>query len=368
MFGSDAPPGMPIWLHVQTITAPEPFAQPTSGCTSISTALLTSIHDTLPDKQLSNLGSLAKTGKRKLKSVHFDPSVDIDKEQVKSCKARALQSISTLDNQQSQSFVTFDLKATDSICDHLSQSCQSAATCADSCLGYLEYLEATLSSRLIFYDASKNAVASKNRPTANGKAMPVNKALQNLRTLHQLTLAHQLAVATLQYHSTSWLAQDWGLKDISYFDTTTQATSDQLLEQLQSLHLSTQFPSAASSDGGPNLSDQEDIKYYYGIRNLPLAKLGVALLEIGCQTAINILDPASTPHDVISARKLLRDPPQSIDHLGERYLKIAQKCIDCDFSCGDDLSSDDLRSAVYTEVICGLEGLVLDWKKFVGIK
>jgi hypothetical protein len=28
------------------------------------------------------------------------------------------------------------------------------------------------------------------------------------------------------------------------------------------------------------------MKYVYGIRNLPLAKLGVALLEIGCQKEI----------------------------------------------------------------------------------
>jgi hypothetical protein len=287
----------------------------------------------------------------------------------KVCRTLTPVSLKTASNHASLSFVTFDLKGASSICDHLSKHCASTSPCADSCLGYLEYLEATLSSRLIFYDASKNIATQKTQPTPDKETLPISSILQSLRTLHQLTLAHQLAVATLQYHSTSWLAPDWGLHDISYFADTTQQSPDQLLSQLQGLHLSTQFPNTPSNGAHQALQHREDLKYDYGIRNLPLAKLGVALLEIGCQVEdINSLTTAPTPHEVISARRVLRDPPPSMSHLGKRYVNIAQKCIDCDFSCGDDLSDEDLQSAVYTEVVCGLESMVLDWKRFCGIK
>jgi hypothetical protein len=330
--------------------------------------LITSVKTSSTTKYISTSESVTSTAKRKLPSQSSDTAVDHDETCSKLCKGKGQKSPTTSSDQASQSFVTLNLKATDSICAHLIRNCASASSRADSCLGYLEYLEATLSSRLIFYNASKSTIAHKAQPAADVGALPINNLLQSLRTLHQLTLAHQLAVATLQYHSTSWLAPDWGLQDISYFDNSAIRTPDELSEQLQSLHLSTQFPSTNSSGVCGVAPEHKDLRDDYGIRNLPLAKLGVVLLEVGSQAEINSLSSASAPHDVIRARKVLRDPPSSIQHLGKRYLKIAQKCIDCDFSCGDDLSDENLRSAVYTDVVCGLESMIVDWKRFLDIK
>lgn len=329
---------------------------------------MASARTTSHTKYDSTSESVTNIAKRKLASQSFDPDVDYDDTCSKLCKGKGPKLPSTSSDQSSHSFVTLDLRATDSICGHLSRSCSSTPGYADSCLGYLEYLEATFSSRLIFYNASKSSVAHKTQPTADVGALPIISLLSSLRTFHQLTLAHHLAVATLQYQSTSWLAPDWGLQDISYFDKSTIRTPDELSEQLQSLHLSTQFPGTNSSDVCGVAQEQKGLKDDYGIRNLPLAKLGVALLEIGSQAEINSLSSASAPHDVIRARKVLREPPSSIQHLGKRYLKIAQKCIDCDFSCGDDLSDENLRSAVYTDVVCGLESMIVDWKRFLDIK
>lgn len=286
---------------------------------------------------------------------------------------------------QAQSFATLDLKkATTSICDHLSRSCASKTHCTDPCLGYLERLGVTSSSRLIFYDASKTTFKLKPRHSQAGEARSSYKLLQSLQTLHQLTLAHRLAIAMLQYHDTSWLPLDWSLRDMSYFDGIAQQQPDAIAEKLQSLHLSMQFTGPVSENPieevcqNQNSQHQvskinvtqhnQDPKYLYGIRNLPLAKLGVALLEIGCQTDIKSLNLAPTPHVVISTREILLDPPKSISSLGIGYLKILQKCIDCDFSCGDDLRSSDLRDAVYTDVVCGLESQIKVWKKFRGIE
>jgi hypothetical protein len=56
----------------------------------------------------------------------------------------------------------------------------------------------------------------------------------------------------------------------------------------------------------------KDLKYLYGIRNLTLAKPGVALIGIGLQTEIGSLGPDRTPHKVISARKILLEGPSSL--------------------------------------------------------
>jgi hypothetical protein len=96
----------------------------------------------------------------------------------------------------------------------------------------------------------------------------------------------------------------------------------------------------------------------YGIRNLILAKLGVALLEVGLLKEIGSPEPESTLQDIINARKILLEGPSAQPMLPARYFKIAQKCIDCDFSCGDDLDKEELRSAVYTDVVCGLETMI----------
>jgi hypothetical protein len=362
-------------------------------------------------------GSLVNKTKRKLKTVRFDAVIDTSSKETKSPKVEgpmsagatittgttnASDNSSTHQDHVSQSFVTLDLKATTSVCCHLSSCCSSAATQRDPCLGYIEYVKATSPSRLIFYDASKNSGDKGTRLGMKTAAMPIVNLLHSFRELHQLSLARQLAVATLQYHSTAWLASDWGLQDVSYFKFSDQVAgslgnraskilSDELSKQLESLHVSTQFPKPGSGtvDVAPCAQKTPCFRAKYGIRNFPLAKLGVALLEIGCQAVIsNVVAPSTSTdnvgstnlaasddnvsdqpsvRDIIHARELLQDPPPSLDRLGKRYFRIVQRCIDCDFSCGDDLGSDELQGAVYTDVVCGLETLMMEWKRFRGI-
>jgi hypothetical protein len=157
--------------------------------------------------------------------------------------------------------------------------------------------------------------------------------------------------------------------------------SDRLAKELESLHLSTRFPRTSSDvmDDDGSMNRVLDLTTEYGIRNLPLARLGVALLEIGCQTTLISLVADSTDltdnisaqsfhRDIIHARKLLKDPPLAFEQLGRRYHKIVQQCIYCDFSCGDDLTSNVLQSAVYTDIVCGLETLLVEIKNFLGTK
>ena len=271
---------------------PAPALNLTVPVASVTDALRRSVEGT----PLDECPSRAKGTKRESKNVRFDTSGTENKRRTPEPTIHA-------GTNQIQSFATLDLKATKSVCDHLSRGCTSPSTFLDPCLGYLEHRGSALSSRLIFYDASRNTILENQGSKRDRKANKVVVLLQSLRTVHQLTLAYKLAVATLQYHSTSWLGPDWSLEDISYFQNPTQHTTEAIEDQLRSLHLSTQFPATAPSVTTLAMQDQQDLKFVYGIRNLPLAKLGIALLEIGCQSKISDLTTNPAPHDVISAKE-----------------------------------------------------------------
>lgn len=253
-----------------------------------------------------------------------------------------------------------DLERTSSICDYISQESSPGNSSTNDYLGYLDHIKASRTLKFLFYTSNRLSAEQK-------QASPVDGLLQDFDVLHQLTLAYKLAAATLQFHKTSWLSADWTLGDIAYFSGSTRTLSDSVSQHLNSLHFSNGFSknSALTYD---QEQKQMNLKYMYGIRNLPLAKLGVALLEIGHRAELGSLIKDTTPHKVISARKLLSSGTNSLmASLGNRYLKIARKCVECDFSCGDDLEDETLQSAVYAEVVCGLEDMLLDWKKFRGL-
>lgn len=265
-----------------------------------------------------------------------------------------------------QSFIMLDLKTTESVCCHITKVRSLASACQDGCMGYLEVSKTVPTTRFMFYDASKLATKAAVTKTTRQEAISIKSVVHNLQILQQLTLAKKLAEAVLQYHSTSWLPQAFTLQDVAYFKSTTQSNSNDISDALDSLHLSNRFPVSGSTNAGEK-QGALDLKHTYGIRNLTLAKLGVALLEICAQKDITGSSLDHTPHAIIEARKLLDERHHSIMTLGDRYLEIVRKCIHCDFSCNDDLNDEALQSAVYTEVVCALQEMRMQWEKLFGI-
>jgi hypothetical protein len=259
-----------------------------------------------------------------------------------------------------------DLKSIDSVCCHMSSVRSSKSICQDGCVGYLEISKDVPITRLIFYDASKLASGDRALFYTSQEASPIRDLIPNLRVLQQITLAHKLAEAVLQYHSTSWLPQAWTLEDVSYFKNTSQSTTDHMFDELKSLHLSSRI-SDHDSLAAESKEQYSSLKHTYGIRNLTLARLGVALLEVGGQENITRASLDHTPYEIIDARRLLDEGHHSLMTLGPRYLEIVRKCIHCDFSCNDDLNSEALRSAVYTEVICALQDMRSRWERWFAI-
>ena len=371
-----SPSEPPIWLQVRSVTANESPQQRNQK----SPALLQGLQTTVPmytapsltEDPSSPIQSKIHKAKKTLKRVRFSTSSAHSPPNSPPQKAATLKSVSDSTN---TTFTMLDLKATRSVCCHLSKACRSTS-CSDVSLGYLETLDARQSFKFIFYDAGRNTENKITQNTPGRESCSIQAKLANLQVLHQLILAHRLAVAVLQYHSTSWLSQDWGLENISYFTNNTPSTAkaskeDDITKSLQTLHLSTQFPYEASSAEGTSDGDMEQLKYIFGIRNLTLAKLGVAFIEIATKKEladVNSDSSITAPRGIINARKILVNEPLSLAMLGKRYVKMARKCIDCDFSCGDDLSSEELQSAVYTDIVCELESQIADWKKYIGVK
>jgi hypothetical protein len=260
-----------------------------------------------------------------------------------------------------------DLRATESVCCHLSKACSPTSTCKDGCLGYLNNTRIQNPLKLVFYDAAKVSRGAANSYVSDKESVPVRKLLQQrLAVLHQLTLAYKLAAAVLQYYSTPWLPEDWDLQQVAYFTDDSQVPEKDISRKLQSLHLGTEFPSKTAVVLPQSQQELEDLKSVYGIRNLCLAKLGVALLEICLRGDFEISSSGSISNDVFHARRLLEKGHHSLMTFGRRYLEIVRKCIYCDFGCGDRLDDESLRDAVYTEVVCRLEDVMNDWKKCIG--
>lgn len=330
--------------------------------------MTSSFHTSVHPESNTNTQPTVKPERNRLKKrvLFADPAVDIDNN--KRLERESLSSTTSQTNPPTQTLAMVNLKAIKSVCCHMKSACSQSTPCADACLGYLENVSPPQSFKLVFYDAYRRNSAHSLQPKFYAEAYPISSLLQRLQILQQLTLAHKVAMATLQYHSTFWLPLDWSLQDIAYFDNTGQPSCsvDTISQQMSSLHLSTKFQWKIPEAALHSSQSPEDLKYMYGIRNIALAKLGVALIEICSKQDIRKLTTNPVPHDVISARKILLEKPPYLEKLGMRYIEIARKCIDCDFSCGDDLNKDDLQSAVYTEVVCALEEMIRHWKGFFG--
>ncbi|KAF3012668.1 hypothetical protein E8E14_011420 [Neopestalotiopsis sp. 37M] len=169
--------------------------------------------------------------------------------------------------------------------------------------------------------------------------LPVER---NLSVPEQVRLALKLVQGVLQFHSTPWLQPFWRLQDLSFFPTDAG-----LADSLSTLHISaelsgqrqraqtlrdqTDFCCDAIMADGQVEGDNSDAQLAFGIRNITMHSLGVALLQIGQWTALR-------PDDVVEVRKVA-DLAERDSRLGPRYQKITQQCLDCDFGFGKDLQA-----------------------------
>jgi hypothetical protein len=347
----------PIWLYVQstTINASEyaAMAPKVNETPQMSPPMV------LKKKASSDLNE-SKACRKKKKRVCF---LDVTNEEALwSTPSRGLDlpHISSVISPQA-AMVLQNLCQSSNICQYLRRTLHARNSFKpNQCVGYLETPQ--MYKQLFCYP--KEALSVRTRPEAQKPAafLSILDIMGNdpddvLSVEDQLKLAHRTALAVLQFHDTPWLPKHWRLQRISYlgsrdvFDETT----------LKTLHLSSQL--CAPIDPEPHSLAMEGVcaeatvseEVQLGINNTTLFYLGVALLEIAHWTP---LEDKMTPRDlnnpVFAARRLAsgRTP------LGPEYARIAQKCLQCNFGFGTELSSKGLQAAVYSEVVCQMEKMM----------
>ncbi|KAI2637899.1 hypothetical protein GGS26DRAFT_432189 [Hypomontagnella submonticulosa] len=176
-------------------------------------------------------------------------------------------------------------------------------------------------------------------------------AENSLSIVDQLKLARSIVAAVLKFQSTPWLRQCLTVDDISFFKT-----GEDFSKYLPTLHFDVDF--GQNNTGGPDesmggveaeiVAAFEYARLHHGIRNMTLWSLGTILLQIGRW------DRMESPNDVFTVRKLSSQVPV----LGTRYQQLTQRCLECDFGYGNDLSKPRLQQAIYESLVCELSEMI----------
>lgn len=251
-----------------------------------------------------------------------------------------------------------DLSSSSDICSRLARQTgpYQEPRREETCIGYID-TTVDKYRHLFFSGNNQNIESLQAKP--QGELAPVYELLSQpldntLTVVDQLKLVRTLVSAMLQFHTTPWLNEYWGLHDIGFY-----RCGDEFSDaSLRSLHLTTGFSSKNDDDhvfvdatedySKLNMSTViEDAKFQYGVRNLPLYCLGVILLQVGHWALVD-------GGDIGRIRRLA---VQSC-RLGPRYKNIAQRCLDCDFGLGNDLCTPQLQQAVQNSVLDELTDMI----------
>ncbi|KAG4280603.1 hypothetical protein FPRO06_11936 [Fusarium proliferatum] len=195
--------------------------------------------------------------------------------------------------------------------------------------------------------------------------LSLNKLLQDSRvepTLdQQAKMALQMSLAVLQFHSTPWLEGTWKTSDVFVHSPSVLDSSESLL--FLRAPLSEPSPKSTLTSSRPYAENYPttlassyifSMADYYGINNMTLFGLGVALIEIGHWRPLAKLRRSQDPDDILTARRLANQTTL----MGKEYQYITQMCLQCNFGCSTDLGQASLQTAVYNNVVQPLQKLV----------
>ncbi|CAM1511024.1 Fc.00g085370.m01.CDS01 [Cosmosporella sp. VM-42] len=180
-------------------------------------------------------------------------------------------------------------------------------------------------------------------------------------------LANVIIKSALRHHGTAWWPEDWTPDLLSFYNVDCYG----LGSVLDTLHVTSKLPPASrdsqsqletarpvkeesciSSTKGKSIAteaaearDLRDAMTEVGIRNLTLWGLGVALLQIGLWRYIPWGDHVQ-----------VRGSVSELKRFSKQYHDITDRLINCDFGVGADLKSLSLQNAVYSTVVCELDG------------
>ena len=141
------------------------------------------------------------------------------------------------------------------ICSHLKQ-CRTAQIVKNHCLGYLENSQGPDLFKHMLYSENAPDQLNIQRSITTRDLVSIEEILRMLSEddvdpVDQLTLAVKLTKTVLQFHSTAWLKEYWGLADLALFDERSQLSKDSLC----TLHLTAQMPNCGFMESSSTMME-----------------------------------------------------------------------------------------------------------------
>ena len=135
---------------------------------------------------------------------------------------------------------------------------------------------------------------------------------------------------------------------------------------METLHLSTDlsgrvtpsvFQTGIQAPLSPCSEDErEEQNIHFGVTNVPLFSLGVALLEFGHWKPLTSLKAEDDVNDVVAARRIAKYGKGLIT---PAYIELVNRCLRCNFGVTDEnLSSLSLSAAVHRDIISPLMSMI----------
>lgn len=253
---------------------------------------------------------------------------------------------------------SLDIRIKKDFCDRL-RRCSNQGLRPETCMGILE---ANTGCEHYIFPATTPSCSDRHQAVTLGhmiSSLSKQSRLGNFPLYERLRLAKVLTVAVLQYHATPWLHGSWRSDDVTFLGD--DAVS--LLRRtspLKAPHLYATVRGCESSQASAVRKETENASG--AARNSLLYSLGILLLEIGYWTKWEDLSRSREGEyryqdrytQFYQARNLLKSGRSD---MGPRYDSIVEQLIECDFGCGDDLSTVRLQTAVHRNVICPLDEL-----------
>lgn len=237
--------------------------------------------------------------------------------------------------------------------------------------GPLGYLRDTQDRRHAFYPSLQPPIFSENAETVNLANLLSKSASGNcsnytgtvsmtLSRLERYSIAVTLASSLLQLYSSPWIGETWSKNDI-YFLIAAEGSPRPIL--VDKPYITRKFSSHSPQSSSTSISE------YPGrdASTKSIQALGIMLLELCFGEAIEdqptrskYLGPDGQPNDMTdfcTAQHWLQH--DALGEGGPEYAEAIRRCLFCAFGPkSTDLEDDELRAAIYTEVVEPLEGAV----------
>ena len=243
-------------------------------------------------------------------------------------------------------------------CDYL-RRCSHQGLRSDTCMGTLGVK--TCCKHFVFPPTTPSCSVRQQAVSLGHLISSLSKQSRpgNFPLYERVRLAKVLTIAVLQYHATPWLHGSWRSDDVTFLGD--DAVS--LLRRTSPLKAPHLYATVRGCDSDSSSAVRGEKETASGAaRNSLLYSLGILLLEIAYWKKWEDLSRPREGEDryqdrythFYQARNFLKSGRSD---MGPRYDSIVEQLIECDFGCGDDLSTVRLQTAVHRNVICPLDEL-----------